>query len=123
MERRIVIAGSRDFNDYECFCEHVDRDISKIRNEYKLIILSGHCKGTDLLGERYAAENGFEVELYPADWKQYGRFAGPKRNKLMVDVADYAIAFPSGGNGTKSLIDYAQAKGIPTKVHNIANKI
>lgn len=116
LRKRVVIAGSRHFNDYALFCSVVDKYLSRIRNEYDLIILSGHCSGTDLMAERYAKENGLELEVYPADWS-LGRKAGPLRNKQMVDVADFAIAFPSGGPGTRSLIELAKQKKIPVRVY------
>ncbi len=110
MQKRVVIAGSRNFNDYRLFSAVVDKYLSRIRKEYELIILSGHCRGTDLMAERYAKENEFGLEIFPADWERYGRGAGPKRNKQMADKADYAIAFSSDGSGTKSLIGYAEKK-------------
>ncbi len=119
MTKRVVIAGSRHYSDYEFFRQKVDLSLSRIRNEYNLIILSGHCSGVDLMAERYAEDNGFQVEIYPAEWSRYGRGAGPKRNKAMIDNADYAIAFSSGGKGTKSLIELAHKKGIPIKIYNI----
>ena len=70
------------------------------------------------MAERYARERGFGLEVFPADWS-LGRKAGPLRNKAMVDVADYAIAFPGGGRGTESLIGYARAKGIPLKIYPV----
>lgn len=118
MDKRVVIAGSRNFNNYEQFSAVVDKCLSRIRTEYEIIILSGHCSGADLMAERYAKENGFGLEVFPADWS-LGRKAGPLRNKQMVDVADYAIAFPSGGRGTQSLINLAQRKGIPTKIYPV----
>ena len=118
MDKRVVIAGSRNFNNYEQFSAVVDKCLSRIRKEYEIIILSGHCSGADLMAERYAKENGFGLEVFPADWS-LGRKAGPLRNKQMVDVADYAIAFPSGGRGTQSLINLAQRKGIPTKIYPV----
>ena len=124
MKKRVVIAGSRNFNDYEMFANIVGEFLKPIREEYELIIVSGHCSGTDLMGERYAKENGFEVEIYPAEWKKYGRSAGPKRNKQMVDVADFAIAFPSvNGKGTQSMIKYAKQKGIPIQIYQISKNL
>ncbi len=67
MIKRVLIAGSRDFEDYLLFSSVVDRCLSRIRNKYELIILSGHCKGTDLMAERYAEENNFKLEIFPAD--------------------------------------------------------
>lgn len=118
LEKRVVIAGSRHFNDYALFCAVVDKYLSRIRYEYALIILSGHCSGTDLMAERYAKENGFGLEVFPADWR-LGRKAGPLRNKRMVEIADFAIAFPSGGPGTRSLIGFAKLKGIPIRIHHV----
>ncbi len=119
MTKRIVIAGSRYFNNYDLFCCIVDKYLCRIRKEYELTILSGHCSGTDLMAERYANENNLKLEIFPADWQRFGRSAGPKRNKQMVDIADYAIAFSSGGRGTASLIGLARQKGIPIRVHHI----
>ena len=81
MKKRVVIAGSRNFNDYEMFANIVGEFLKPIREEYELIIVSGHCSGTDLMGERYAKENGFEVEIYPAEWKKYGRSASGCRRR------------------------------------------
>lgn len=121
MVKRVVIAGSRNFNDYALFSAVVDKYLSIIRTKYKIIILSGHCSGADIMAERYAKENGFGLEVFPADWS-LGRKAGPLRNKQMVDVADFAIAFPSGGRGTQSLINFAMQKGIPTRVYPVKTK-
>ncbi len=118
MEKRVVIAGSRYFEDYALFSSVVDQYLSGMRGEYEIIILSGHCYGTDLMAERYAKENGFGLELYPADWSK-GRRAGPMRNKAMIGAADFAIAFLGGGRGTQSLIELAQKKGIPLRIYPI----
>ena len=109
MKKRVVIAGSRNFNDYEMFATIVGEFLKPICEEYEMIIVSGHCSGTDLMGERYAKESGFEVEIYPAEWKKYGRSAGPKRNKQMVDICHKVICFWDGkSKGTESLIKYAK---------------
>lgn len=115
MTKRILIGGCRYFNDYRLFCSFVDRCLSRLNLEYELIILSGHCSGTDKMAERYAQERGYGLELFPADWK-LGKKAGPLRNKRMVELADYVIAFPSGGKGTYSMLKYATAKGIPIRI-------
>ncbi len=120
MKKRVVVAGSRNFNDYELFSKVVGEFLKPICERYELIIVSGHCSGADIMGEQYAKENGLEVEVYPAEWKKYGRSAGAKRNKQMVDVANFAIAFPSpNGKGTQSMIKYAEQKGIPVKIYQI----
>ena len=104
--KRIVIGGYRNFNNYEIFKNFVDLCVGQ---ETGITILSGHCKGTDLMAERYAKEKGFALEIYPADWKKYGKAAGPIRNRQMVENADTVIAFVSKtASGTKNLIENAK---------------
>lgn len=119
-EKRIIIAGCRDYNNYTEAKEYINSCLSEISKEYKIIIFSGGCTGSDMLGERYAKENNLEIERYPADWKRYGRSAGPKRNKLMAEKADLVICFWDGNSkGTKSMIDYAVKNGKPIKIKKI----
>ena len=118
MKKRVIIAGCRNFQDYRRFCLAVDRDLSRLKEEYELVILSGHCSGTDAMAERYAQEQGYCLEVYPADWR-LGNAAGPSRNRHMVEKADYAIVFPSGGPGSQSLVAFAKEKGIPIRIHPI----
>jgi len=115
--KRVVIAGCRDYNNYTEAKEYINFCLSKISKEYKIIIVSGGCTGADMLGERYAKENGFAIECYFADWKRYGKSAGPKRNRLMAEKADFVICFWDGhSNGTKSMIDCALQCGKPIRI-------
>ena len=67
------------------------------------------------MGDQYAKEKGLLLEVYPAEWKKYGKAAGPIRNKQMVEKADIVIAFVcERAKGTKNLI--AQAKKLDKKV-------
>ena len=81
--KKIVIGGCRDYDDYNVFKEFVDGCLSRLKQEHSLVIISGHCSGVDMMGERYAKENGYGLEIYPADWGRHGRAAGPIRNKQM----------------------------------------
>lgn len=120
MIKRIVIAGSRDYNNYDEAKSYIDFCISRIRKNYDIIIVSGGCRGADIIGERYAEENGFEIERYPALWEKYGKSAGPKHNEIMAEVCDYAICFWDGkSRGTKSMIEYAKKIGKPIKIKYI----
>lgn len=120
MIKRVVIAGCRYYNTYKEAKKYIDYCISNIRKEYTIIIVSGCAKGADALGERYAKENGFMVEKYPADWKTYGNSAGPIRNKKMAKICDYVICFWDGKSaGTKSMIKYAKEYEKPLRIIKI----
>lgn len=115
---RVIIAGSRYFNDYGMFCETTDRLLKNKReaNE-EIVILSGHCHGADLLGERYALERGYRLEIYRAQWTEYGPSAGPRRNRRMAERADALIAFWNGmSNGTRNMIEEARKAGLDVRI-------
>ena len=89
-ELRIIIAGSRDFNDYELLKREV-LNIVKYDNRPKeyVKIVSGCARGADTLGERFAKEFGLEVNRFPADWDNLGKRAGYVRN---AEMAKFAVA-------------------------------
>ena len=119
-EYRLVIAGSRDFNDYTLLSKAVDKHLGDKVDNAKIIIISGTAPGADQLGERYAKERGYKLECYPADWGHYGKAAGPVRNMNMANVADDVIVFWDGeSSGTKNMIETAKAKSIPCTVVEI----
>lgn len=118
--KRVVIAGCRDYDNYDEAKPYIDFCLSNLRKENNIIIVSGCASGVDAIGERYAKENGFAVEKYPADWKSYGKSAGPLRNKQMAEITDYVICFWDGqSRGTKSMIDYAKEYNKPTVIKRI----
>lgn len=110
---KVIIAGSRGFDDYNKLKYEVDKIIG---NKKDVTILSGRARGADRLGERYAKERGIPVIYFPANWDKYGRSAGIIRNTEMAKHADVLIAFWDGeSRGTKHMIQTAQKYGL--KVH------
>lgn len=110
---RVIIAGGRDFNDYQLLKTKMD---SLLRNKSKVIIVSGGARGADSLGERYAKERGLEITKYPADWDRYGKSAGYRRNEQMAQNADALVAFWDGqSKGTAHMIQIGQSKGLQTR--------
>lgn len=117
MIKRVVIAGCRDYNNYEEAKRFIDYCISDIRKDNTVIIVSGGAQGADALGERYARENNFKIERYIAEWDKYGRSAGPKRNKKMAEISDFVICFwDEKSRGTKSMIEYSEKCDKPIKI-------
>ena len=117
MIKRVVIAGCRDYNNYDEAKRYIDFCLADIIKENDIIIVSGCASGADAIGERYAEENGISIEKYPADWKTYGRSAGPRRNRQMAEISDYVICFWDGkSRGTKSMIGYANKYGKTVKI-------
>lgn len=106
---RVIIAGSRNFNDYDLLKSVCDELLSLKVNSHEIVIISGTAYGADKLGEQYADEYGFKVERYPADWGTYGKSAGYRRNEEMAKIADALIAFWDGeSKGTMHMINLAE---------------
>ena len=121
--KRVVIAGCRDYDNYDEAKPYIDFCLSNIRQKNHIIIVSGGASGADAIGERYAKENGFKTEIYPANWETYGKSAGPRRNKQMAQIGDCVICFWDGqSKGTKSMINYAEKYNKPIRIKNIALK-
>lgn len=118
---KVIIAGGRDFENYEYMVEKLDElfyNSNKFKTEWREIkIISGMAKGADTLAIRYADEHKLTKILFPANWKLYPRAAGFLRNEDMLSIATHLIAFWDGkSSGTKHMIDIAQEKGIPVWV-------
>lgn len=113
---KIIIAGGREFSDYELlaleaktFIEEIDTDIVEI--------VSGKARGADSLGEKWAKEQGHTIKEFPADWEKHGRSAGYLRNSEMANYATHCLCFWDGkSKGTKHMIDLATKKGLMVKI-------
>lgn len=117
---RIIIAGGRDFNDYDFLKEKVNDFIlmDLPPSLWKSVeIVSGGANGADKLGERFAKEEGYKIKRFIPDWDGLGRKAGIVRNHEMGDYADVLLAFwDEKSIGTKDMIDYATKKGLLVEV-------
>lgn len=117
---RIIIAGGRDFNNYDFLKKEASIFISEIDNGDHIEIVSGGAKGVDLLGEKFAEEKNLELIVFPADWKKFGRAAGPKRNAQMAKYATHLLSFWNGeSKGTKSMLTLAKKENLKVKIISI----
>ena len=108
---KVIIAGSRGFSNYKLLREECNKFLREKRKACNIIIVSGHARGADVLGEKYANDEGFTLEIFPAQWKKFGKAAGFRRNEQMGEVADALIAFWDGkSHGTKHMIDLMNEK-------------
>lgn len=116
---RVVIAGSRTFQDYNLLSAKCEEILGDRMGTYDITILSGGAKGADQLGERFAKEHNLDIEYHKADWKAFGKRAGLIRNSAMAENADALIAFWDGSSrGTKHMIDCAYQNGLVVNIVN-----
>lgn len=113
---RYAIVGSRNFNNWRFF----RKSLRPFKDNMEMII-SGGATGADDLAEKYAHKHNIPIKIFLPDWQKYGRAAGPKRNRLIVENSDIVIAFWDGKSpGTKSSIDIA--KELNKHIHIISIK-
>lgn len=121
--KRVMVTGSRDwdvpgiiFNALWDLAEEQADEKGRVR----LTLIHGDCRGADKTAANAAFAIGcFDVEAYPAEWRNYGKAAGFIRNKVMLETKpDIVLAFQKNGSrGTQHVIDRAKEMGIPVKVH------
>lgn len=108
---KIVIAGGRNFADWEYFMGYMTT-LPKWIGEDDFEVVSGGATGVDKMGEEFAHLFGLKLKVFPADWEAHGRAAGPIRNEQMAQYADGVIAFWDGkSKGTANMIATARRLG------------
>jgi hypothetical protein len=88
-------------------------DIKKIK------IIHGGCRGADMIAARIAYFLGFITEEFSANWKYYGRGAGPIRNQKMLDDTkpSLVIAFVKRlSGGSLDMVTRARKAGIKVDI-------
>ena len=107
---RVLVCGGRDYDD----SQHVWETLAQINIA---AIAHGGAPGADKHADYFCSQHGLPVYAYYADWKRYGKLAGPIRNKQMLDDfgPDLVVAFP-GGRGTAHMVGIARAAGVEVLV-------
>lgn len=96
---KTIIAGGRN---YKFTADDLERlEAFRACNAITEVV-SGGAKGADTEGERWAEKHNITIQVFPANWKEHGRAAGPIRNRQMAVYADACILFP-GGRGTDNM--------------------
>lgn len=100
---KLIIAGGRDYRLAKTDINILD----KIHYKFNITeVVSGGCKGVDTDGEDWAHSHKIPLRIFPADWANLGKYAGPKRNKQMAEYADGLAIFP-GGKGSLNMYNEA----------------
>ena len=111
-KKKIIVAGSRTFNNFPLLKEVLDKRVNEIKE-----VVSGRAKGADTFGETWALKNNIPIKPFAAQWEKFGAAAGYVRNHDMGDYADELIAFWDGNSsGTKDMIEYMEKLKKPVQV-------
>lgn len=107
---RVLVCGGRKFDDALTLGSwlggiHRDHTIS--------LIIEGGQTGADTMAREFAKWAGIPFKTFEADWKTFGKAAGPRRNQLMLDQGkpDLVVAF-EGGPGTANMVAKARLANV-----------
>lgn len=120
-QARFVVSGSRNWTNqgfiHDRLAELRQHLIStgEVADASHITIVHGGARGADALAAAAATSLGMNTEAHPADWKRWGKAAGMRRNREMIDSGCLGvIAFPMPDSiGTLGAIGYAQRRGLP----------
>jgi hypothetical protein len=113
---KVIVAGSRSFDDYELLSKKLIHFLSRFKPE-NIEIVSGGARGANLLGERFAKEKGCKIKRFIPDWDGKGKSAGYIRNWEMAKYSDACVVFWDGkSKGAKHMIDLAIKEDIKLKI-------
>lgn len=115
MNNLVLVTGSRDWPDGR-------RVYDRLSNEpIGTVVIQGGAKGADDFAKRSADLLGFKCIEVRADWRAYGKSAGPMRNRKMLDMKPCkVIAFcKDNSRGTMDTVREAMSRGIPVEVINV----
>lgn len=125
----LLIAGSREYNDYQELSKICDFLLAhQIRAGRRIVVVSGGARGADALAERYAVERRFDRQIFHADWKKYGKSAGFRRNEQMHNFITQfdnraCVCFWDGkSKGTQHNFSLCEKKNTPLRIWNYVTK-
>jgi hypothetical protein len=108
--KNLLVAGSRGYGNYKELSREISAYCEGVTN---VTIITGCARGVDYMAGMYARERGLQLKVFLADWKTFGKSAGPIRNRQMARNADAAILFWDGkSKGTKNMIEELRKKGV-----------
>ena len=126
MSFRVIICGSRTWDDWKPIRRYVD----SLPDD--AVVIEGGARGPDSIARACAKQRGLEVLEFPAHWHhsslcqpdcdQYvGPGAGHARNTqmLMEGQPNMVVAFVynlATSTGTRNMVDKARSQGIPVMV-------
>lgn len=113
--RRALICGDRNWTDHEPIRAWLD----KLKDWGYDTLIEGEAPGADSIARDEAYAMGFTVLKFPANWRKYGRAAGPIRNRQMLEEGkpDIVVGFHPNilaSRGTKDMLTQAKKRGIET---------
>ncbi|HEY9411077.1 MAG TPA: DUF2493 domain-containing protein [Jiangellaceae bacterium] len=120
---RVLVTGSRKWKDQDTIRKTLDIVAEQALRAgcSQVVVVHGCAPGADIMADYWARNRRqlwpLTAERHPADWRQYGKAAGIRRNREMVKAgADVCLAFVlDDSKGATQCGELAEREGIPTR--------
>lgn len=111
--RGVIVCGSRAWTDEDPIRTAIEAIVPGT------VVITGGASGADSIAHACAKAAGLPTRVWCADWARYGRAAGPRRNRLMLDDllgfterSVRAFRLPGRSPGTDHMIRLARTAGV-----------
>lgn len=138
----LIVAGGRDFSDFELGFRLIDKVTANTPKE-DITIICGRASGADTCGEEWYKlhkHEGVKISIHVPDWddvdvegavikinrfgKPYNAVAGHWRNSAMESESTHLIAiWDEVSTGTKDMIKKVKSSGKPYRVFSYGGKL
>jgi hypothetical protein len=117
---KIVICGDRNWKSAE-LSGLIETWLLHVLQQYdfaaeSVTILTGGCRGVNQTAKEVALYLGMQVQTFSAQWKKYGKAAGPIRNAEMIAQEPVLVLgfhrHIENSKGTANCLKQAQEAGI-----------
>jgi hypothetical protein len=114
----LLVCGDRDWTDRDLLFDVMDG----FGNQYlwDFVLVHGAARGADIMAAEWAKERSVPTLSFPAQWGEFGKGAGPIRNRQMLNLGlDLVVAFHDDirhSKGTRHMVTIARQAEVPVKL-------
>ena len=119
---RLLVCGPRDCTVRDAVWAAIDSLVGEYLGDgLPDVLINGCASGADSLAAGWAKTHAVPIVKFPADWRRYGRAAGPIRNQQMLEAGrpTHVLAiqpFDQTTPGTQDMIRRARKAGVLVRV-------
>ena len=112
----LVVAGSRHIDDAYAVVQHLGDWIKEHGSPDE--VRHGGCRGVDKIAGEVLSQTSVPVFVYEAKWDEYGKAAGPRRNRAMANGATHLLLIWDGkSRGSANMRAQAESAGLHITEH------
>lgn len=115
-EIRLIVAGSREGVSRGLVHVYISQWIEE--HGVPDLVVHGDYRGVDTYAKMWAKKMGIPTKPFPANWKKYGKRAGPLRNQEMAEFSTHLLVIHTpNSKGSRDMKKAARRVGLHITDH------